>query len=161
MKGGVGTWAARGGEIVVGALAVVNAFGDVLDAGGRVLAGARRPEGGFELSADYLAAGGVPGGALRAHHTTLVVIATNAALDRLALAGVARSGADALARRVVPSGTAVDGDIVFACSAGPLAATPFQVEQLARTAAEMAVERGVTTAAGRDGIPGLGDATGR
>ncbi|OYV66869.1 MAG: hypothetical protein B7Z72_10565 [Gemmatimonadetes bacterium 21-71-4] len=141
------------------ALAVVNAFGDVLDAAGRVLAGARRGEGGFLGSAEYLAAGGAPGGALRAaHHTTLVVIATNAAADRLALGGVARAGADALARRVVPSGTAVDGDIVFACSAGTVPATPFQVEQLARTAAEMAVERAVVTAKGREGIPGLGDA---
>jgi len=156
MKGGVGTWAARGGDVIVGALAIVNAFGDVCDGSGRVLAGARRAGGGFAGSADYLAGGGLPGGALRAaHHTTLVVVATNAALDRLALGGVARAGADALARRVVPSGTAVDGDVVFACSAGALPASAFQVEQLARAATEMAVERGVRTAIGRDGIPGL------
>jgi len=158
MKGGVGTWAARGGDVVVGAIAVVNAFGDVLDGSGRVLAGARRAAGGFAGSADYLAGGGEPGGALRAaHHTTLVVVATNAALDRLALGGVARAGADALARRVMPSGTAVDGDIVFACSAGTQPASAFQVEQLALAATEMAVERGVRLARGRDGIPGLAD----
>ncbi len=158
MKGGVGTWSERGGDVIVGALAVVNAFGDVLDASGRILAGARRERGGFAGSAEYLAGGGVPGGVLRAaHHTTLVVLATNAALDRLALAGVARAGADALARRVVPSGTAVDGDIVFAGSAGAVAASAFQVEQLARAATEMAVERGVRLARGRDGVPGLAD----
>ena len=158
MKGGVGTWASRGGEVVAGALAVVNAFGDVLDGSGRVLAGARREGGGFAGSADYLAGGGALGGALRAaHHTTLVVVATNAALDRLALGGVARAGADALARRIVPSGTAVDGDIVFACSAGSTPAPAIQVEQLARASVEMAVERGVRMAGGRDGIPGLAD----
>jgi L-aminopeptidase/D-esterase-like protein len=158
MKGGIGTWAAHGGDVIVGAIAVVNAFGDVLDGSGRVLAGARREGGGFAGSADYLAAGGVPGGALRAaHHTTLVVVVTNAGLDRLALGGVARAGADALARRIVPSGTAVDGDIVFACSAGSAPASAFQVEQLARAAVEMAVERGVRMASGRDGIPGLAD----
>jgi len=156
MKGGVGTWSARGGDVVVGALAVVNAFGDVLDASGAILAGARAEGGGFARAAEYLAAGGTPGGALQAaHHTTLVVVATNAALDRLALGGVARAGADALARRVVPSGTAVDGDIVFAMSAGAVSAPAFQVEQLARDAAEMAVERGVRTARGRDSVPGL------
>jgi len=156
MKGGVGAWSARGGEVVVGALAVVNAFGDVLDASGAILAGARAEGGGFARSAEYLAAGGAPGGALRAaHHTTLVVVATNAALDRLALGGVARAGADALARRVVPSGTALDGDVVFAVSAGAVSAPAFQVEQLARAATEMAVERGVRTARGRDGVPGL------
>jgi len=158
MKGGVGTWSVRGGDVIVGALAVVNAFGDVLDASGRILAGARREGGSFADSAGYLGGGGVPGGALgAAHHTTLVVVATNAALDRLALAGVARAGADALARRVVPSGTVVDGDIVFAGSAGTVPASAFQVEQLARAVTEMAVERGVRMARGRDGIPGLAD----
>jgi L-aminopeptidase/D-esterase-like protein len=159
MKGGVGTWAVRAGEVVVGALAVVNAFGDVLDAAGRILAGARRPDGTFADAAAHLAAGGAPGGAVgAAHHTTLMVVATSAGLDRLALAGVARAGGDAVARRVVPSGTAVDGDVVFACSAGAVPASPFQVEQLARQAAEMAIERAVRTARGREGIPGLGDA---
>lgn len=158
MKGGVGTWSERAGEVLVGAIAVVNAFGDVLDAEGRILAGARRPGGGFAGSAAFLAGGGRPGGALSAaHHTALVVVVTNAALDRLALGGVARAGADALARRIVPSGTAVDGDIVFAGSAGQVSAAPMQVEQLARAATEMAVERAVRLAKGRDGIPGLAD----
>jgi L-aminopeptidase/D-esterase-like protein len=158
MKGGVGTWAVRAGEVVTGALAVVNAFGDVCDAAGHIIAGAREPGGGFTGAADYLAGGGAPGGALgAAHHTSLVVVATNAGLDRLALGGVARTAAAALARRVVPSGTAVDGDIVFACSAGGAAAPPFQVEQLARSATEMAVERAVRLAKGREGVPGLAD----
>jgi L-aminopeptidase/D-esterase-like protein len=112
----------------------------------------------FAGSAAFLAGGGKPGGSLSAaHHTALVVVATNAALDRLVLAGVARAGADALARRVVPSGTAVDGDIVFACSAGSVQATGMQVEQMARAATEMAVERSVLLAKGREGIPGLAD----
>jgi L-aminopeptidase/D-esterase-like protein len=158
MKGGVGSWSLCAGDVVVGAIAVVNAFGDVLDAEGRVLAGARREQGSFAGAAAYLTGGGKPGGSLgAAHHTTLVVVATSAALDRLALGGVARAGADALARRVVPSGTAVDGDIVFACSAGAVQAPAMQVEQMARVATEMAVERAVRTAKGRDGIPGLAD----
>jgi L-aminopeptidase/D-esterase-like protein len=158
MKGGVGTWSERAGDVIVGAIAVVNAFGDVLDATGRIIAGARREGGGFAGSADYLAGGGKPGGVMSvAHHTTLVVVATNVALDRVALGGVARAGADALARRIVPSGTAVDGDIVFACSAGALAAPPVQVEQLARAATELAVERAVRTARGRNGLPGMAD----
>ncbi len=70
---------------------------------------------------------------------------------------MARAGADALARRVVPSGTAVDGDIVFACSAGTVEANAMQIEQMARTATEMAVERAVRLAKGREGIPGLAD----
>jgi L-aminopeptidase/D-esterase-like protein len=160
MKGGVGTWAARAGDVVAGSLAVVNAFGDVCDAAGHIIAGSREPGGGFARAADYLASGGRPGGSPgAAHHTSLVVVATNVGLDRVALGGVARAAADALARRIVPSGTSVDGDIVFACSAGGAPAPAFQVEQLARAATEMAVERAVRLAKGREGIPGLADTT--
>jgi len=157
MKGGVGTCAVRQGGVVTGALAVVNAFGDVTDAQGRIVAGARAEGGGFADGAAYLARGGEPFGApgAVAHQTTLVVVATNAAIDRLALAGVARAAADGLARRIVPVGTAFDGDVVFACSAGATVAAAVQVEQMARLATETAVERAVRAARGRDGIPGL------
>ncbi len=157
MKGGVGTWSVRVGDLVVGALAVVNCFGDVTDATGRIIAGARAADGSFADCAAYLAQGGTPFGALfrGAHQTTLVVVATNAALDRLALGGVARAAADGLARRIVPVGTAFDGDILFACSAGAAPGNALQVEQLARQVSETAVERAVRAARGRDGIPGL------
>jgi L-aminopeptidase/D-esterase-like protein len=157
MKGGVGTWSVRVGDLVVGALAVVNCFGDVTDATGRIIAGARAADGSFADGAAYLAQGGTPFGAFShaTHQTTLVVVATNAALDRLALGGVARAAADGLARRIVPVGTAFDGDILFACSAGTAPGSALQVEQLARQVSETAVERAVRAARGRDGIPGL------
>lgn len=163
MKGGIGTWSVRSGDVVVGALAVVNAFGDVTDAQGNVIAGARKESGGFVGSASYLGKGGMTQGSIAppyrtsAHHTTLVVVATNVQLSRQALVNVARAGADGLARRIVPIGTMFDGDVVFACSAGAVEAQAIQVEQLAREAVETAVERAVRLARGRDGIPGLGD----
>jgi D-aminopeptidase len=91
------------------------------------------------------------------HNTTLVVVATNAKLGRLQLGGVAQAAGDALSRRIIPVGTAFDGDLCFACSAGAIEAPPIQVEQMAREATEAAIERGVRTAKGRDGIPGLAD----
>ena len=164
MKGGVGSWSVRAGDVVVGAIAIVNAFGDVTDAQGNIIAGARRLSGGFADSAAYLAKGGITAGALSPpyrtsmeHNTTLVVVATNAKLGRLQLQGVANAAGDALARRIVPIGTAFDGDVCFACSAGTLEAPPIQIEQMAREATEMAVERGVRMAKGRDGVPGLAD----
>lgn len=164
MKGGVGSWSLRAGDVVVGAIAVVNAFGDVTDGTGAILAGARTEKGGFANSAAYLAKGGMTAGALSPPYrtsaglnTTLVVIATNASLGRVQLGGVARAAADGLARRIVPVGTAFDGDVLFACSAGTAEAPPIQVEQLAREATEAAVERAVRLARGRDGVPGLAD----
>lgn len=164
MKGGVGSWSVRSGDVVVGAIAVVNAFGDVTDEKGQIIAGARKETGGFVGSAAYLARGGMTAGALSPpyrtsseHQTTLVVIATNARLGRVQLGGVAKSGGDALARRIVPIGTAFDGDVIFACTAGTQEAPPIQIEQMAREAVEMSVERGVRLAKGREGMPGLAD----
>lgn len=162
MKGGVGTWSVHSGEVVVGALAVVNALGDVTDATGEIVAGARKESGGFAGTAAYLARGGITQGALAAphrvsHNTTLVVVATNAKLTRISLGGVARAAADGLARRIVPIGTPFDGDVIFACATGAVDGLAIQVEQLAREATEVAVERGVRAAKGAGGIPGLAD----
>jgi len=171
MKGGVGTWAVRAGDVVVSALVVLNAVGNVVDANGRILAGARQGGGGVDGklvdALDYLSRGGAPfgagagagaGGAGR--NTTLAVVATNARprLDRVALHSLAHAAGDALARRIVPYGTPFDGDVVFAVStAAVAAATPLQVEALAALALPEAVERAVRLARGARDIPGLAD----
>jgi L-aminopeptidase/D-esterase-like protein len=164
MKGGVGTWSVRAGDLVTGAIAIVNAFGDVTDAQGNIIAGARKESSGFIGCASYLAKGGMTAGALsppfrtsQSHNTTLVVIVTNAKVGRVQLGGVAKAGGDALARRISPIGTPFDGDVLFACSAGTIEAPPIQIEQMAREAVEVAVERAVRAAKGRDGVPGLAD----
>jgi len=53
MKGGVGTWAAHAGDVVVGALVVLNAVGNVLDANGRWRAPAARTAGSSTRSATW------------------------------------------------------------------------------------------------------------
>ena len=162
MKGGVGTWAARAGEgeAVVGALVVVNAVGDVRDASGRILAGARGEPGEFLDCQRYLGQGGAPFGAGPAspNNTTLAVVVTNLTLDKLALESLARAASDALARRITPFGTLFDGDVVFAASTAALApASPLQAEALAADAVPEALERAVRLAAGNAVTPGLGE----
>lgn len=155
MKGGVGTWALARGDVVVGALAVVNAFGDVVDAQGDVLAGARTPSGFADARARLLR--GEPP-ATRFGNTTLVVVATSADLDRLALGEVARAAGDALASRIRPVATAVDGDVVFAVStAAQAGVNPLVVETLAQEATAQAIERAVRLARGTAAVPGLAD----
>ena len=157
MKGGVGTWALRHGDLVVGALAVVNAFGDVRDERGAVIAGARSASGHADARA-RLAEGMGGGEAFRGGNTTLVVVGTNAPLTRMDLAEVARGAADALAFRIAPVGTRVDGDIVFAVSpgGGPDAGA-LQVELMAQDAVAAALERAVRMARGTPAVPGLAD----
>jgi len=143
-KGGVGGDAVRlGGGAVVAALAVVNAFGNVRDpASGRVLAGARGADGGFVDMTAWLAAHDedvadrgratrslwpereAPGGAGSAGpappgaSTTLVVVATDAVLDKAGATAVAGMAHDGIARVVDPCHTQRDGDTVFALATG-------------------------------------------
>ena len=152
MPAGLGTWAvgaegdAGGGDVVLGALVVVNAVGDVRDARGEIIAGARGPDGRFLDSLRYLAAGGAPFADpdRLTRNTTLAVVATNAVLDRVQLEALAQAGSDALARRITPYGTLYDGDVVFAVSTAAVpAASPLQVEALVALAVPTAVERAV------------------
>ena len=151
MTAGVGTWAARaeGSDVVVGVLVVANAVGDVRDARGEIIAGARGPDGRFLDSMRYLANGGAPFGDPErlTRNTTLAVVATNASLDRVQLEALAEAGSDALARRITPYGTLYDGDVVFAVSTAAVpAASALQVEALAGLAVPMALERTVRRA---------------
>jgi L-aminopeptidase/D-esterase-like protein len=148
----------RAGDVVVAALVVTNAVGDVRDARGAIIAGARDERGGFLDGQRYLAQGGAPFGAGPSvrHNTTLAVVATNVALDKIALQALAHAGSDALARRITPYGTLFDGDVVFAASTAALpSASPLQAEALAAEAVSEAVERAVRLARGNALTPGL------
>jgi L-aminopeptidase/D-esterase-like protein len=120
MKGGVGSWAlALRNGLKVGALAAVNAIGDIVDpATGKIIAGVRRKDGrGFVGAMDQLRKGYAPGSPFRGN-TVLGVVATNAKLTKAECTRVAQMAQDALARCVCPSHTPWDGDTVFAISTG-------------------------------------------
>ena len=161
MKGGVGIGLASAEGVVAGAVAVVNALGDVRDGSGRIIAGARGADGTFIDGARLIAEGG---GIRRKvadtmlQNTTIAVVATSAAMTRVELSQLAQASSAALFRRITPTGTSYDGDVIFAVCPldGPLVPAP-QVEGLAVAALEEAIERAVRLAAGRDGIPGLAD----
>jgi L-aminopeptidase/D-esterase-like protein len=158
MKGGLGCGGAELGSVVVRALAVVNALGDVRDAQGRIIAGARDAKGEWLDSEAWLARGAQqPAGfdSLAGRNTTLCVVSTNASLDRVQLGALARAASAALYRRITPVGTAYDGDVIFATAPAEdgVAATPAVVEVLSVRALEMAIERGVRTIAPGDMLP--------
>jgi L-aminopeptidase/D-esterase-like protein len=158
MKGGIGCGAADEGAVIVRALAVVNALGDVRDAQGRIVAGARGADGTWIDGERWLArnASGAGTFARTAHNTTLCVVSTNAALTQVQLAGLARAASASLFRRITPAGTSFDGDVIFATAptAGGVSALPAAVEVLAVRALEIAIERGVRTRAPGDILSG-------
>lgn len=103
------------GGPTVAALAVVNAYGDVIDADGSVLAGSAAPDDALPFAEIPLdpSASGDPGG-----NTTLVVVATDAVLDKAGCALVAQSAHHGLARSLSPSHTRFDGDAVIVIATG-------------------------------------------
>ena len=155
-KGGLG-FGSRGlpGGVRVQALAVVNAFGDVVDPRtGRVIAGARvspeSPE--FAVTVESMFKGGVPKG-FGATHTTLVVVVTNAELDKVQTTKVAQMAHDGLARAIHPVHTQLDGDLVFALSLGRKRADLNSLGTAAAEATAEAIVRGVEAAQGLGVVP--------
>ncbi len=159
-KGGIGAASVRlPGGATVAALAAVNAFGDVLDEHGEVLAGAWEDGRGFVDSRLELLAGAARHPRLQhLSNTTLCVVATDAFADKAGCTRLARQAHAGLARAIAPYGTELDGDIAFAVSTGDLGINPVvlgnAVAEMAAAAARDAVRsatavRGVPTAAER------------
>ena len=148
---GLGSWSTTVGESTVGALAVVNAFGDVLDEWGGVLAGATDRDGVFVNTSRLLREldpVALPASELVGANTTLTVVATDAPLSRISLARMAKVAATALSRRISPVNTPFDGDMVFAVSTAERAEAVSTSEVLAlgtaaRDCLEVAIARSI------------------
>lgn len=162
MKGGAGTASASlSGGVTVGALAVVNALGDVVDpATGRVVAGVRTPDGRSLADARVLVRESAgpeesEGGA----NTTIGVVATNAVLTPAEATKLAQMAQDGLARAIYPSHTPRDGDTVFSLATGAFEgeASLALVGALAADVVAEAIVRGVRAAAGVPGYPAVSD----
>jgi L-aminopeptidase/D-esterase-like protein len=118
---GIGYAAARTGRgEAVAALAVVNAFGDVLGADGEILAGARGEGGEIVSTAATLPAmeGPPDWTRIEERNTTLVCVLTDAPLAKPACTRVARMASAGVARAVDPVFSDVDGDVAFCIASG-------------------------------------------
>ncbi len=104
--GGVGTASVRVGDVVVGAIAVVNAVGDAFTLEGEPLTGGSPVPGPPNLFPDT------------GQNTTLAVVATNVKMGRSELTRLAVRGQDAYSVCLRPSHTRYDGDACFAVSCG-------------------------------------------
>jgi len=169
MKGGLGTVSLRLGDVVIAALAVVNAAGDVLDwRKGRIVAGARTPDRkGFADIIEVMrrtiggandARGLIDDPVLRS--TTLIVVATNVTLTKTELTKVAMMANCGAARAIRPYHTTGDGDQLFAVSTRQLKRDDLNVTMVGALAAEVAADavmRGVMTATSVEGWPAARD----
>ena len=157
MKGGLGSASVRLDDgLVVGALAAVNAFGEVRDPWTRkVIAGPRLEDGTLGDTVELL-----PEVADRLRweeNTTLGIVATNARLTKPQANKVAQMAHDGLARAIYPVHTTVDGDIVFAAGTGAIETAPDLVGAWGARVMEGAIVRAVLAAEGSNGIPAARD----
>jgi len=155
MKGGLGsasTVLADG--TLVGALVIVNAFGNIIDPQTQqVIAGGRPP----------LPVENTPNSANPFGNTTLAVVTTNASLTKEEVNKVAQMAHNGLAQAIQPAHTLFDGDTVFALALGPreqrhidLATNAYQVSMIGAAAAKVlgqAIVSGVRHATDLYGIP--------
>jgi L-aminopeptidase/D-esterase-like protein len=156
-KGGIGSAAITlASGLVVGAIVAVNAAGDVVDpATGRVVAGARQPDGTFADLRTLLRSGTPIAPPRPGENTTIGVVATNARLTKAEVGRVALMADAGYARSIYPSHTEGDGDTLFALATGrwPGSAPLGIVGALAAEATAMAVVQAAREATGVAGIP--------
>ncbi len=167
MKAGIGTASIQVGGLIVGAIVVVNSFGDVIDPQtGQIVAGARSinlgplklgEEGYFGNTLEIMKTfiGRTVLGFATKSNTVIGVIATNAKLTKPEATKVAQMAQDGLARTIRPAHTMLDGDAIFALATGEKKADPSTVGAFAAEVAAQAIIRAVQKATPAGGLPGL------
>jgi L-aminopeptidase/D-esterase-like protein len=123
--GGIGTATFRDGDVIVSALVVVNAVGDIRGHGHPL---ERETQGQDGPTVE---------------NTTIGVIATNAALGKTSCHLVAQAGHAGMARAIEPVHTRRDGDALVAASCGQVASDVEVVSGLAALAVENAIYHAV------------------
>ena len=141
-KGGLGTAGVKEDGVIVAALAAANSLGSITEDDGSPIAENRNPEAEARVW---------PGA-----NTTLVVVATNAALTKERAQLLAQAGSEGLSLAVRPSHTMWDGDTVFALATGAVEAPQPSLERMAVRAVAEAIRRGVRLAGPLGGVPAVG-----
>jgi L-aminopeptidase/D-esterase-like protein len=160
MKGGVGTSSILMPDgLIVGALVVVNAFGDIVDnVTGKIIAGARTAAESvdFAHTTDSLKRGIVKK-QFGLMNTTLGVVATNARFNKREVTKIAQMAQGGLIKTISPVHTTFDGDLIFALSTGEMEADINQVGVLSDFVVAEAVKRAVKKADGFGIVPAFKD----
>ncbi len=155
VKSGQGSAALRKDDLIVAALIVVNAFGDIYNEDSTLLAGPLNPDTGrMERTIDLMldkGSEGFPG------NTTLGVVATNASFESAELAKMCCLAHDGLARSIWPVHTMWDGDTIFALSKGAVGADLNLAALMAAEAVTIAVRRAALNATSMGDVLSLRD----
>ncbi len=160
VKSGLGTASQRiARDVVVAALVVVNAVGDVIEPGtGKILAGPRKLHGRGFMSTSKLWKGEFKE-AVPPFNTVIGVVATDARLGKAEANRLARMAQVGIARTIDPCHTMYDGDALFTLSIGK---KETDLSALGAAAAEVVAEaivRAIQKAKTLAGVPAAEDAS--
>ena len=156
MKSGIGSYAVSLGELKVGAVAAVNALGDVFNwRTGEKLAGLLTGDTTELMKENY-----APVNNKFTGNTTLVVVMTNAYFTKSQLCKIAGMAQDGLAHSIRPIHTSADGDTVYALSSGTISADMDLVGTLAAEVVSEAITNAVTSCEGAYGFKSYRDIKG-
>jgi L-aminopeptidase/D-esterase-like protein len=157
MKSGVGSASITlPSGLIVGAIVVVNAVGDIIDpTTGQVVAGTRNANGTLADARKLLRSGASIAPPRAGENTTLGVVATNAKLTKVQAGRLALMADDGLARAINPSHTLGDGDTVFGLATGVWNGTVdlTTIGALAADVLAEAIVRAATQADSSGGLP--------
>lgn len=159
MKGGLGTYAVKIGDLEVGAIVAVNCLGDVVDPSNLdIIAGAYDREKNKFLNTEKIILDNLehPKDPFKGN-TTIGIIVTNANFTKAQANKVASMAHNGYGRTMRPAHTMFDGDTIFTMATNKVDADVTTVGMIAAQVMEQAIIRGVKSAQGLLGIPSYSD----
>ncbi len=156
-KGGLGSASQKiANDVIVAAIVVVNAVGDVIDLRtGAILAGARNPNGSGWLDSGNAIKNAPPPPPPAVANTTIGVVVTNVALTKDQANIVAMMAHNGIARAIRPAHMLFDGDTLFALSAGNARGDLNAIGHAASEVVAEAIVRAVNAAESLHGVPSV------
>lgn len=159
MKGGLGTYAIKIGDLEVGAIVAVNCLGDVIDPSNlNIIAGAYDREKNNFLDTEKIILDNLenPKNPFKGN-TTIGIIVTNANFTKAEANKVASMAHNGYGRTMRPAHTMFDGDTIFTMSTNKVKSDVTTVGMLAANVMEKAILRGIKSAKGIFDVPSYSD----
>lgn len=157
MKSGFGTFAIEVGPFKVGALAAVNALGDIYEDGQQMAGLLNADKTALSNTLNELFADVEAASKLTNANTTLGIIVTNAKMTKTQLTKVAGMAHNGYARAIRPVHTMADGDSIYAVSTGGIPGDVNLIGSMAAYVMERAIVRAVRSAQGAYGLLSYND----
>lgn len=159
MKGGLGSFCLKTGNLMVGAVIAVNCVGDIYDAhSDGIIAGVLNDDKRTVGSSEALMVENYTNKTdFFSENTVIGVVATNAILSKAEANKLASISQNGIARAVRPAHTTFDGDTIFTMATGKVEADFNVVGILAAHSVENAILRAIKNAKSLGGFPAYRD----